>query len=206
MVDFAVGLIGDIGLWGAGLLIAIEVIVVPIPSELVLLLTGFNVSEGTFSMAAAIAATTLASVAGALFLYSIAFAIGEDRVLELTRRIGKFVGLKEKDIHKTLLWFSRHGVPLVFFGRLVPIIRSLVSIPAGLTRMKLSLFVVFTALGSGIWNTIWISIGFVLGENWSDAEEFTHIIDLAAYIAIASLALFLVVRALLTTRNQRKSQ
>ena len=196
MVEFAVGIIGSIGLWGAALLIAIEVIVVPIPSELVLLLTGFNVSEGRFLIEGAISVTTLASLLGALFLYSIAKAIGEDRVFSLTRRFGKFVGLKETDIHKTLHWFARYGKALVFFGRLIPIIRSLVSIPAGLTKMNLWSFILFTALGSGIWNSIWITAGFVLGENWSAAEEFSSVIDMVAYIAIGLFALFLFGRAI----------
>ena len=204
MVEFAVNLIGAIGLWGAAALIAIEVIVVPIPSELVLLLSGFNVSEGTFSMAGAIAVTTLGSVAGALFLYSVASAIGEDRVLGLTRKFGKFVGLKEKDIHKTLVWFARHGKALVFFGRLIPVIRSLVSIPAGLTKMRVTTFVLFTALGSAIWNSIWISIGFMLGENWAVAEEFTHIIDLVAYSAIGLVILFLAGRAIIDWSARNK--
>ena len=196
MVEFAVGIIGSIGLWGAALLIAIEVIVVPIPSELVLLLTGFNVSEGRFLIEGAISVTTLASLLGALFLYSIAKAIGEDRVFSLTRRFGKFVGLKETDIHKTLHWFARYGKALVFFGRLIPIIRSLVSIPAGLTKMNLWSFILFTTLGSGIWNSIWITAGFVLGENWSAADEFSQVIDVVAYIAIGLFALFLLGRAI----------
>ncbi len=196
MVEFAVGIIGSMGLWGAALLIAIEVIVVPIPSELVLLLTGFNVSEGRFLIEGAISVTTLASVLGALFLYSIAKAIGEDRVFSLTRRFGKFVGLKETDIHKTLHWFARYGKALVFFGRLIPIIRSLVSIPAGLTKMNLWSFILFTTLGSGIWNSIWITAGFVLGENWSAADEFSQVIDVVAYIAIGLFALFLLGRAI----------
>ena len=204
MVEFAVGLIGSIGLWGAALLIAIEVIVVPIPSELVLLLTGFNVSEGRFLIEGAIAVTTLASVLGALFLYFVAKAIGEDRVFGLTRKFGKFVGLKESDIHKTLHWFTRYGKALVFFGRLIPIIRSLVSIPAGLTKMKLWIFILFTALGSGIWNSIWITTGFVLGENWSAAEEFSNVIDIVAYSAIAVFVLFLVGRAIFEKVNSAK--
>ncbi len=204
MVEFAVGLIGSIGLWGAALLIAIEVIVVPIPSELVLLLTGFNVSEGRFLIEGAIAVTTLASVLGALFLYFVAKAIGEDRVFGLTRKFGKFVGLKESDIHKTLHWFTRYGKALVFFGRLIPIIRSLVSIPAGLTKMKLWVFILFTALGSGIWNSIWITTGFVLGENWSAAEEFSNVIDIVAYSAIAVFVLFLVGRAIFEKVNSAK--
>jgi len=204
LVEFAVGLIGSIGLWGAALLIAIEVIVVPIPSELVLLLTGFNVSEGRFLIEGAIAVTTLASVLGALFLYFVAKAIGEDRVFGLTRKFGKFVGLKESDIHKTLHWFTRYGKALVFFGRLIPIIRSLVSIPAGLTKMKLWVFILFTALGSGIWNSIWITTGFVLGENWSAAEEFSNVIDIVAYSAIAVFVLFLVGRAIFEKVNSAK--
>ena len=204
MVEFAVGLIGSIGLWGAALLIAIEVIVVPIPSELVLLLTGFNVSEGRFLIEGAIAVTTLASVLGALFLYFLAKAIGEELVFSVTRKYGKFVGLKESDIHKTLHWFSRYGKALVFFGRLIPIIRSLVSIPAGLTQMKLWVFILFTALGSGIWNSIWITAGFVLGENWSAAEEFSNVIDIVAYSAIAVFVLFLVGRAIFEKVNSAK--
>ena len=204
MVEFAVGLIGSIGLWGAALLIAIEVIVVPIPSELVLLLTGFNVSEGRFLIEGAIAVTTLASVLGALFLYFVAKAIGEDRVFGLTRKFGKFVGLKESDIHKTLHWFTRYGKALVFFGRLIPIIRSLVSIPAGLTKMKLWVFILFTALGSGIWNSIWITAGFVLGENWSAAEEFSNVIDIVAYSAISVFVVFLVGRAIFEKVNSPK--
>jgi membrane protein DedA with SNARE-associated domain len=204
LVEFAVGLIGSIGLWGAALLIAIEVIVVPIPSELVLLLTGFNVSEGRFLIEGAIAVTTLASVLGALFLYFVAKAIGEDRVFGLTRKFGKFVGLKESDIHKTLHWFTRYGKALVFFGRLIPIIRSLVSIPAGLTKMKLWVFILFTALGSGIWNSIWITTGFVLGENWSAAEELSNVIDFVAYSAIAVFVLFLVGRAIFEKVNSAK--
>ena len=204
MVEFAVGLIGSIGLWGAAVLIAIEVIVVPIPSELVLLLSGFNVAEGRFSLAGAILVTTLASLAGALFLYWVASAIGEERVLHLTRRFGKFVGLKERDIHKTLAWFERHGSALVFFGRLIPIIRSLVSIPAGLTKMPLSKFILFTTLGSGIWNSIWISAGFFLGENWKVAEEFSNVIDVIAYSAIAIFIALLIVRAIRDARGQTK--
>jgi membrane protein DedA with SNARE-associated domain len=204
LVEFAVGLIGSIGLWGAALLIAIEVIVVPIPSELVLLLTGFNVSEGRFLIEGAIAVTTLASVLGALFLYFVAKAIGEDRVFGLTRKFGKFVGLKESDIHKTLHWFTRYGKALVFFGRLIPIIRSLVSIPAGLTKMKLWVFILFTALGSGIWNSIWITAGFVLGENWSAAEEFSNVIDIVAYSAISVFVVFLVGRAIFEKVNSPK--
>lgn len=204
MVELAVNLIGYIGLWGAAALIAIEVIIVPIPSELVLLLTGFNVSEDRFSIGNAVAATTLASLAGALFLYSVANAVGEERVLHLIQKFGKFVGLKEKDIRKTLRWFSKHGPMLVFFGRLLPIIRSLVSIPAGLTKMNLWSFIVFTILGSAIWNSIWISAGVVLGSNWYRAEEISNIIDLVAYIAIGLFIAFLIGRVVFEALNKSK--
>jgi membrane protein DedA with SNARE-associated domain len=103
-----------------------------------------------------------------------------------------------------LNWFTRYGKALVFFGRLIPIIRSLVSIPAGLTKMNLWVFILFTALGSGIWNSIWITAGFVLGENWSAAEEFSNVIDIVAYSAISVFVVFLFGRAIFEKVNSPK--
>lgn len=195
MLEFAVNLIEQIGLIGAGLLIAIEVIILPIPSELILLLTGFNVSLGTFGFVSAILITTLGSVAGALLLYSFGYFFSEERVEHLVKRYGKYVGISHKDFHKTISWFERHGYQLVFFGRLLPVIRSLVSIPAGLTNMNVAKFVLFTALGSGIWNSIWITTGYILGDNWALAEQYTKWLDYAVYSAAVVLLLFLFVRA-----------
>jgi len=204
MVQFAVDLIDQLGLIGAAALIAIEVVILPIPSELILLLTGFNVSLERFVFITAILATTTGSLVGALFLYWMGYAFSEERLEFLVTKYGKYVGIKLTDLQKTASWFERHGAQLVFFGRLIPLIRSLVSIPAGLTEMKLSKFILFTTLGSATWNTIWISLGFFLGDRWKEAEKYTKYLDLIVYAGIAIVALLFlnrVVKSYIKRRN-----
>ncbi len=208
MVEFAVNLIDQIGLLGAGLLIAIEVVILPIPSELILLLTGFNVSLGRFSFIGAIGITTLGSLAGATLLYSLGYFFSDERLEHLVRKYGKYVGISLKDFTKTISWFERHGAQLVFFGRLIPVIRSLVSIPAGLTSMKLSKFLFFTALGSGIWNAIWITTGYYLGDNWALAEQYAQILDYVVYSSIAIIGILFSVKltkGFINYRNRRSN-
>lgn len=206
MVEFAVSIIDQIGLVGAAFLIAIEVIVMPIPSELVLLLSGFNASTGSFTLLGAIIATTIGSLVGASVLYSAGYLFTEERLEQLISRYGKYLGISLKDFQKTISWFERHGSALVFFGRLIPIIRSLVSIPAGLVKMNYFKFLFFTTLGSGIWNTLWISIGFVLGDNWKLAEQYADLLDWIAYSAIALVALLIAIRAFRAWRKRNPQQ
>ena len=202
MVEFAIDLINQIGLAGAGLLIAIEVIVLPIPSEMVLLLTGFNASLGNFSYLGAIVVTTLGSVAGASVLYGLGYGFSEQRVEALVIKYGKYVGIYHKDLIKTFAWFERYGTYLVFFGRLFPIIRSLVSIPAGLVRMSIIKFLLLTTLGSAIWNSVWISLGALLGEQWEKASVWSSVIDYAVYLAVV-LAVLIIGFRLWRRRQQR---
>jgi membrane protein DedA with SNARE-associated domain len=207
MVQFAVDLIDQLGLIGAAALIAIEVVILPIPSELILLLTGFNVSLNRFIYIVAILATTIGSLVGALFLYWMGYAFSEERLEFLVTKYGKYVGVKLTDLQKTANWFERHGAQLVFFGRLIPLIRSLVSVPAGLTEMKLSRFILFTTLGSATWNTIWITLGLFLGARWQEAEKYTKYLDLVVYAGIAVVAvlfLFKTITSLLKLRKNRQ--
>lgn len=202
MLDFSVSIIETIGLVGAGLLIAIEVIILPIPSEIVLLLTGVNVGLGTFTFWGAILATTLGSLVGAAFLYMIGWWVSEARIRYLVEKYGKYLGFHVKDFDKATDFFDRYGVPIVFFGRLIPVVRSLVSIPAGLTRMNPYKFFLFTAAGSLIWNTAWISVGFTLGENWKVAEQFSSVIDYVVYAVIAYIAIHLAYRFFKARRSR----
>ena len=206
MLEFAVNLIDQIGLFGAALLIGIEVVILPIPSELILLLTGFNVSVGNFGFVAALIATTIGSLAGALFLYFMGYAFSEERLESLVSKYGKYVGLYVKDLQKTASWFERHGAQLVFFGRLIPLIRSLVSIPAGLTKMKMSKFIIFTTLGSGIWNSIWITLGFFLGDKWSSAEKYAKYLDYLVYIGVIIVAVYFGRKIIIGINNYRKNK
>ena len=206
MLEFAVNLIDQIGLFGAALLIGIEVVILPIPSELILLLTGFNVSIGNFGFIAALIATTIGSLAGALFLYFMGYAFSEERLENLVSKYGKYVGLYVKDLQKTASWFERHGAQLVFFGRLIPLIRSLVSIPAGLTKMKMSTFIIFTIFGSGIWNSIWLTLGFYLGDKWSSAEKYAKYLDYLVYAGVALAIIYFGRKIIIGINNYRKNK
>lgn len=181
MIEFALSVINQIGLVGAALIIALEVIVPPIPSEAILLLTGFNVALGTFSFLEALFATTLGALLGATLLYGVGYFFTEERLEAIVGKYGKYVGLPLRDLTRTMNWFERHGGPLVLFGRMFPIIRSLVSIPAGLVKMGLAKFYLFSSIGIISWNAIWITIGLNLGENWKQGEEFAQILDYLVY-------------------------
>jgi membrane protein DedA with SNARE-associated domain len=181
VIEFAISVINQIGLVGAALIIALEVIVPPIPSEAILLLTGFNVALGTFSFIEALIATTLGALLGATLLYAVGYFFTEERLEAIVGKYGKYVGLPLKDLKRTMNWFERHGGLLVLFGRMFPIIRSLVSIPAGLVKMGLAKFYLFSSIGIITWNAIWITIGLTLGENWKQGEEFAQILDYLVY-------------------------
>ena len=111
-------------------------------------------------------------------------------------RVTRGKGFRLKDFDKAVNWFERCGVPIVLFGRLIPVVRSLVSIPAGLTRMSPIKFLAFTGLGSLVWNAAWISAGFVLGENWEVAERFSSVFDYVVYAVLAIIFIQLVIRFL----------
>lgn len=202
MLEFSLSVIEAIGLLGAALLIAIEVIILPIPSELVLLLTGVNAGQGTFTFWAAVLATTLGSLLGAAILYAIGWWVSEESIRALVAKYGKYVGFHVKDFDKATDFFDRYGVQIVLFGRLIPVVRSLVSIPAGLTRMNPYKFFLFTAIGSLVWNTAWITAGFVLGENWEVAEQFSSVVDYVVYAVLALLMIQLVIRFLKARKSR----
>jgi membrane protein DedA with SNARE-associated domain len=201
VIEFATQLVENIGVIGAGIFIAIESIVIPLPSEFVLLLSGFNVSIGDFSFLPLWAATTTGSLVGALALYGVGFAISRDGINSLTTKFGKFVGIKVRDIDKAFDWFEKYGPYVVFFGRLVPLIRSLVSIPAGLAKMNLLRFSALTICGSGIWNALWIYIGIQLGERWQDAEGWAKYLDYAVYGLLVIVAIIFITR-MIRQRNK----
>jgi len=196
VIEFATNLIESIGILGAGLFIAIESVVIPLPSEFVLLLAGFNVSIGEFLFLPLLIATTAGSLLGALLLYGGGYGLSRRRLDALIARFGKYVGIKEVDIARAFAWFERYGSWVVFFGRLVPLVRSLVSIPAGLAKMNLPKFIALTGVGSGIWNAIWIYIGMQLGDRWKEAESWAKYLDYAAYALIAVFVASLISRVI----------
>ena len=142
----------------------------PIPSELIMPAAGFAVARGDLNLILVILAGTLGSVIGALPLYYLGRLLNEDRLMVFTQKYGKYVFVKPSDIQSSSVWFDKHGSKAVFFGRMVPGIRSFISIPAGMSKMPILPFLVFTALGSSIWTSLLTIAGYYFGENYEVIE------------------------------------
>jgi len=162
--------IEQLGYLGVALLVVLENVFPPIPSEIVLPFAGFVAQRGSDSVVLMILAATVGSVIGALIMYWIAAIIGDERLHAFTRRFGKWVQIREADLTRAEEWFDRHAMSAVLVGRCVPLIRSVVSIPAGFRRMKLIPYIAYTFLGSLVWNIARVGAGAVLGENWERVE------------------------------------
>ncbi len=173
------------------------------PSEVILPLAGFAASNGRMSLIAALLWTTAGSVIGALALYGVGALLGRERTLALA---GRLPLVKVADVEKTEAWFLRHGSKAVFFGRMIPLFRSLVSIPAGVERMPLPLFLGLTTLGSAIWNTAFVIAGYALGDNWTQVTSVVSAYS-KAVLAAAALALvaFVVVRLFRSGGGSRRA-
>ncbi|MFI8593234.1 DedA family protein [Microbacterium sp. NPDC078428] len=192
LIDWVVSLMEIIGPIGAGIAIALENIFPPLPSEVILPLAGLTASRGTFTLFEALFWTTAGSVVGALLLYGIGAALGVRRLRAVA---GKVPLMHPEDIDRTVAWFHRHGGKAVFFGRMLPIFRSLISIPAGVTRMPLWKFGLLTAAGSLAWNTIFVLAGYLLGESWHIVEQYAEILQYVVIaVAAAAVAWFVYVR------------
>lgn len=144
----------------------------PIPSELIMPMAGFWSAMGNMNIIAVIIAGTAGSVLGALPLYYLGMVFDEKRLYALTEKYGKYLLIKPSDITNATHWFNKHGKAVVFFGRMIPAIRSLISIPAGMNRMPMLPFLVLTTLGSAIWTILLAYAGYVLGANYEQMAEF----------------------------------
>lgn len=190
--------IEQLGYLGVALLVVLENVFPPIPSEIVLPFAGFVAQQGSDSVVLMILVATVGSVIGALIMYWIAAIIGDDRLHAFTRRFGKWVQIREADLTRAEEWFDRHAMSAVLVGRCVPLIRSVVSIPAGFRRMKLIPYIAYTFLGSLVWNIALVGAGAVLGENWERVEPvvatFQWIVIVVILAGLARLAYVVVQR------------
>ena len=187
LTGFVANLINDMGLFGAGLVLAIETIFPFLPSEVALPLAGFTASiPGNFSYVGVVIATTIGSVVGAWVLYGLSRAFGRDRTRAWLLKVPLVTA---RDIDKGEAWFARNDARAVFFGRMVPAVRSLVSVPAGVEKMDFWRFTLYTTLGSLIWNLIWVTAGYQLGANWHDVEKYAsylkYLLVLAVVVGVA---------------------
>ncbi|TDB88154.1 DedA family protein [Actinomadura sp. 7K534] len=197
-------LMEKLGAPGAGLAVALENLFPPLPSELILPLAGFTAAQGGMSLTGALLWTTFGSVAGALVLYWIGAAVGRDRVRQLVDRMPL---LKLDDLDRTEAWFARHGTKAVFFGRMIPVFRSLISVPAGVERMRMTQFLLYTTLGSALWNTVFVLAGYLLGDNWQTVETYMGMYSKAVLAAfVLAVAVFVAVRVRKARRGRREGK
>jgi membrane protein DedA with SNARE-associated domain len=201
LAEWVTRVIEALGYAGLAILVALEQVFPPIPSEVILPLAGFLTGQGRFSFPLVLIATTAGSLVGALVLYGIGAAIGQRRVTRLFERYGHWALLTPDDLTRSEQWFDRYGPIAVIIGRLVPIVRSLVSIPAGYRRMPLGQFLLLTGFGSALWNGTLIALGWVLGENWHIIEQYVGWLQ---YVVIA-VAAFLVARFVWQRLRERRT-
>lgn len=165
-------LMDSLGYLGILLLMIVENLFPPLPSELIMPSAGFAASRGDLNLLAVIAVGTLGSVLGTLPLYYIGRAFGEERLVKWADRYGRWLTLSGQDIRRADDWFDRHGAGAFLFGRLVPGVRSLLSLPAGMSEMPLPKFLLYSALGSGLWASALAGAGYLLGENYDQVEQY----------------------------------
>ena len=182
---------------GLVMVMFLENIFPPIPSEVILPLAGSLALEGRFTLLGVTAMGTVGSIAGALVFYALGSLFGEPRVRFLMRRYGKWLLLSEADFDRALEWFDRYGERVIFFGRMVPIVRSLISIPAGIASMNLTFFCLYTAIGTGMWSFLLTFAGYLLGKSWSLVSDWVSRYEKAAIvIGIVAIGIFFVRRLL----------
>jgi len=202
MQALIITMMNKFGYLGILLLIAIENIFPPIPSEVILGFGGFMTTYTNLNIVGVIIFSTLGSVIGAILLYLIGRILNRERLAKIVNgKIGKILFLKEEDIEKAYNWFDKRGYKTVFFCRFVPIVRSLISIPAGMSEMKMPKFLIYTLVGSLIWNTVLVVIGASLGENW---EKLVLVMDEYSTIALILIIILFVVLVFMFYKNKIK--
>lgn len=202
LTGFAADVLTTFGDIGVGVLVFLEVLIPPIPSEVILPFAGYLSQSGELNLGWLIFWSTLASWLGALLLYGLGAAIGMDRAIRLlaaTRLVSR------TDLQRGSDWFVRSGGWTVLVGRMVPGVRSLISIPAGASRMNLALFSVYTVIGSGLWNTLLIGVGAALGTQHEQLEHYLGYLDYVVYAAIAIALIVLVIRRMREATGERRA-
>lgn len=187
--QWATDVVDSLGYIGVAGLVALETVVPPIPSEVILPLAGSLVAEDRFNFPLVVIAATIGSLIGSLLLYGVAYWIGPLRLRRIVARTGRFVLVDLEDVDRAQQQFDRYGGLAVMFGRLVPGVRSLISLPAGLVRMAPGRFIVYTAIGSAVWNGTLVGIGWGLADQWYRVGDYAPILE---YVVIAAGAVAII--------------
>ena len=194
MSDWIVRLIEQSGYLGVGFLMFLETLFPPIPSEVIMPIAGMAAAEKQMSLGLAIAAGTAGAMLGNIVWYLAARALGHDRLKPFVQRHGKWLTISWNDVDKAHRWFDSHGIGFVLIGRLIPTVRSLVSIPAGLLDMRFRNFVIASTIGTALWTTILAGAGFRLRENFRDIDQFIGPVSNAVLIGLALIYVWRLVK------------
>ncbi|MFX3672994.1 MAG: DedA family protein [Paenisporosarcina sp.] len=192
MENWITDIMSQYGYIGIFLLIMLENIFPPIPSEVILTFGGYMTTQSDMTTIGVILVSTAGSVVGAVILYGIGRLLDVQRLEKIVDRWGRVLRLTRKDIHKADSWFDKYGIWTVLFCRLIPLIRSLISIPAGMSNMKFGLFLLFTTLGTLIWNTILVSVGAAVGDNWESIVGVMDVYSNIVYVLIVLAGLAVI--------------
>lgn len=201
MENWIIEIMNSYGYIGILFLIALENIFPPIPSEVILTFSGFLTTTSDVTVLGVIIFSTLGSVVGAIILYGIGRILDVERLEKIVERWGHLLRLTKKDIQKADAWFRRIGVWAVLIGRLVPLVRSLISIPAGMARMNFSIFLFFTTIGSLIWNSVLVNLGAALGSSWDTIAGY---IEAYSHIVVILLAVLFILFIVWFIRSRKK--
>jgi membrane protein DedA with SNARE-associated domain len=189
LAQYFMDIIEKLGYWGAGFLMALESMVAPVPSELVMPFVGFLAAEGKFTIWGSIIATSIGSIIGSLLSYYMGYLGGRPLVLS----VGKYLLLNREHLEWTERWFAKHGSWTILASRFIPVVRHLISIPAGLGKMRLLPFCLYTLIGATIWNTFLLLCGYKLRQNWKLVQQYSHEVDIIAVIVLAIAGVCFVV-------------
>lgn len=204
MQEIIINLMNQFGYIGIFLLIAIENIFPPIPSEVILTFGGYMTTYSNLNVPLVILSATLGSLLGAIVLYAIGKILNKERLIKIVSgKVGKILRLKKEDIESADKWFDTKGEKCVFFCRFIPIVRSLISIPAGMSEMNIPKFLIYTTIGSLIWNSVLVIVGAIVGENW---ENIVNIFDTYSTLTLILLIIIFILFIVWFYKKRAKKQ
>ncbi|MGN1362170.1 MAG: DedA family protein [Methanobrevibacter sp.] len=186
LANLVISLIESLGYLGIFLGMTIESACIPLPSEVIMTFAGFVVNEGKLSLTKIIIAGILGNLIGSLITYY----IGLKGARPLLEKYGKYILITKEKLDNADKWFNKHGDAAVFFGRILPGIRTFISLPAGINKMDLKKFIIYTLIGSGIWTSILAVIGIELGKDWNIISQYFRIFDIIIGIAILLIVIY----------------
>lgn len=206
LASIAIFLISQLGYGGIALAMAIESCCIPLPSEIIMPFSGFLVATGQFNLHLVALAGAIGCVIGSLAAYALGYYGGETVVRKVIRKYGKYVLVFEYELDEAEHWFRKHGSLITFTSRLLPVVRTFISLPAGIAKMAIKPFIIYTFVGSLIWCYFLAYVGYILGENWNTLGTYFHKFDFLIFLAFFALGVYYVYHKLKKHKKYKKGK